>query len=545
MLNTSNTLLSIRLSSAANRFVYYVRKLPLLGKVFPESLYGAVKAKRVVTVLAWVLIVCWGLLNKLLYAGWFVALPAFLWVKLHGDASAVADADGLRMFLHIFLWFSFVSAGVSMTTALEPKREKWIAVKLMRMAPAAYMHTHFVYKYVTYFVFYVPVLMVLMALLGGAAWTGLVLAATVTLWRVLCEYLHLWLFSKTGIILIRNNVIVWLVIGASFLLAYLPFLVKGMPLAGDVLLMWPVTMLIWGAGAVAARGLARYPDYRSAVDAAAKRDDPLLDIGRLMADAQRASVETGSEDYGMAGDLDGGASKGKGKGEGYAYLNNLFFARHRKLIAVPAYRRLAFAAGAAVAGLLLVQVIARSFDMSVSVEPAHILPLLPLAMSVYAIGERVCRAMYYHCDGSMMRHAFYRRAAIRHYRLRLVRLIGYNLAAGAALSLALTSVVWFTGGAPLADYMWLWISVLSLAVFFSVHHLAMYYLLQPYTTELNVRSPLYYVIVYAVSILCGISVVLRPAPMVYGLAVFAAAFGYAVISLVLVRRYGHRTFRVK
>lgn len=538
MLKTSNTLLSIRLSSAVNRFVFYVRKLPLVGKVLPESLYGAAEAKRTATVLAWVLIVFWGLLAKLLYAGLFAALPAVLWVKLHGEA----DEAMLRMFLHIFLMLSFLSAGVSMATVLEPKREKWIAVKLMRMAPAAYMRTHFVYKYGSFFVFYVPVLMLLIALLGGAPWTGVLLAATLALWRVACEYAHLWLFARTGKILVRDNVIVWLVIGASFLLAYLPFLVKEMPLVGDVLLLWPVMLIVWAAGIAAARGLARYPDYRGVVDAAAKRDDPLLDMARLMTEAQIASVKTDGEDYRVKGELAGGA----GRGEGYVYLNNLFFARHRKLTIVPVCRRLAFAAGLAVAGLVLLPAIERSFEVALALKPAHVMPYLPLAMSVYAVGERVCRALHYHCDASLMRYAFYRGAAIRHYRLRFVRLAGCNLAAGAGLAAALGLVIAAAGGgAPLAEYVWLGVSVLSLALFFTVHHLAVYYLLQPYTTELNIRNPLYFVVHYVVSILCGLCFVLRPDPAVFGLVLLAISAVCAVVSLLLVQRFGSRTFRLK
>ena len=99
----------------------------------------------------------------------------------------------------------------------------------------------------------------------------------------------------------------------------------------------PVCIVITAGGLFAAIKLARYSGYRGVVDAASKRDDPLLDLGRMMTDAQKKSVKSKDSDYTV--NLN---QKGKLKTkEGYAYLNALFFLRHRSLISSPVNKRLA------------------------------------------------------------------------------------------------------------------------------------------------------------------------------------------------------------
>jgi hypothetical protein len=541
MLRTADILLSIRLSSAANRIIYYARRLPLVGRAVPEWLYGDRDLKKAFTVLAWIAIIAGHLLGKAIYLGLFAALPALAW------PAAEAGEDRLRLFVHIFLWLSFVSAGVAMATALEPKREKWVAVKLMRMAPGAYMRTHFAFKYTLYFLTYVPNLMLFVGVMGGPPPMGVLLAAAATGWRLVCEYAHLQLFARTGKIVIRDNVLVWTVIGISCAAAYLPLTGAGWAPVVGVLLKWPAAGFLAAAGAAAAFGLARYPRYREAVDAAARRDDPMLDFGRMMAEAREAGMRSDVRPHGIP--LDAAAvSPGEpeaGGGTGYAFLNRLFFARHRKFLARPVWRRVALSAGLAAAGLAAFGLSGDRLRALAVWETDVLAPYVPVFMSLYAIGEAVCRAMFYHCDRPLMRYGFYRRAAAVHFRIRLVRLAGCNLAAGAALALAAAAVQAASGRVPARDMLLLAGLVLMLSVLFSVHHLAMYYLLQPYTTELNVRNPFFVLASAAVTGLCWACVFIRPSAAALAAASAVAAAAYGIAALFLVHRLGIRTFRVK
>lgn len=534
MLRTFNTMLAIRTSSAANRFIYYAQKLPLIGRRIPDTVYANQHIKKTVTVISLILNVLWGLLSKLLYTGLLVYLPAVAWNR------SLPQEYQLLLFLHIFLLLSFVVAGGINASVLEPKREKYIAVKLMRLSPATYMRTSLSYRYCTHFVYYVPALLLFTSLLGASITQALALTAAVTLWRVFCEYMHLKLFEKIGIVLIRSNLIVWLTIGLGFTAAYAPLLLNWTPNSGSLLIGFPAVLVIAALGIFAAVRLARYPDYRTAVDSATKRDDPLLDIGHMMSNAQKTSVRSKDTDYAL---MTIQADEFKAK-EGYAYLNALFFVRHRSLITQPVYNRLAIIGVLGVAGIVFAALDSQR-AAHLSSNLGIVLPFLALILNFLTVGDRVCRAIFYNCDLSLLRYSFYRNAANRHFPIRLNRITGLNLAIAAALGAALTLIALAAGAELNLELLLLWVCLLVLSVFFSVHHLLMYYIFQPYSTELNVKNPFFYVVNMVVSAVCGMSIVVKAPALPFTVTVVIVTLVYLAAAFILVRRFGHRTFRVK
>lgn len=531
MLKTLNTLLAIRTSVAVNLFVYYIRKLPLLGRLITDRFYANLKLKKTLTAITIVFILLWGVVSKLLYVGLMAYWPV--------SALGSAQEDKLLLFLHIFVLLSFVVAGVSSATVLEPKREKYIAVKLMRMSASRYMKASLGYRYSMFFVAFVPALLVFAPRLGATVPQVVLLAASVTMWRIFTEYVHLKLFDKTGMVLVKNNLAVWLTIGLGYAAAYLPLLLHRAPGGERLLLGLPSALAVLALGLLAAVRLARYSGYREIVDAATKRDDPLLDIGRMVAEAQVADVRTREDDY-ISPAADGGKLH---RNEGYAYLNALFFSRHRRLIYQPIYKRMALIGGLTAAGAAFVLLFRQLAD---GLHWGALFPYMPIVLYFLSTGERACRAMFYNCDLSLLRHSFYRNAAGRHFRIRLFRIAGLNLAVAAALGIGTTVVSAASGGtAWSAELLLLWIYALSLSVFFSVHHLFMYYIFQPYSTELNSKNPLYHVTNTLVSMICGLSIAVRAPAPAYAAAALVLALVYLCIALVLVPKLGRRTFRVK
>jgi hypothetical protein len=229
--------------------------------------------------------------------------------------------------------------------------------------------------------------------------------------------------------------------------------------------------------------------------------------------------------------------------EGYAYLNEIFFARHASLIREPIMKRLVIigVAGAVGAAAFLLQDKLQSFAWSVSLLPAFLI----MGMHFLSVGEKLCKAMFYHCDMSMARYSFYRAAAYKHFKLRLGRVLGMNLLLAAAFCVAITVVATAAGHALDGEMALLWLGVVALSVFFSVHHLFMYYIFQPYSTELNVKNPLYYVVNLVVSSLYSISIIFRVSIELFAVLWGCLALIYMCAALLAVRKYGTRTFRVK
>ncbi len=535
MFRTVNTLLSIRTSTTVNLLFYYIQKLPLMGKLIKESAYANLKLKKTISVIAVLLTLLWGFMTRLAYVGILVYLPV---VSL---GAGVTEDQTLRQFVHILAMISVLVASVSSVTVLEPKREKYVAVKLMRLSPTRYMKASLGYRYVTFFIYLLPVLLLFSTRVGGTAAQAVLLAALITLWRIVAEYAHLKLFEKTGLVLVTHNAIVWSVIALGYAAAYVPLLFQWAPPTETVLLSWPTCLVIAAGGLWAAVRLARYSKYREAVDAATKRDDPLLNLGKMMSEAEKKSVRVKDSDY----KVESGQQNKLESKKGYAYLNALFFVRHRSLIRGPVNKRLTLIGAAAVVGVILM-LLFREQVQQFGWGMERVFPFLALVMYFMAVGEKICKTMFYNCDLSLLRYSYYRHAAYAHFRIRFGKMLGMNLSIAAALGASLTAIAASAGGEWFSrDLLLLWICVVSLSVFFTVHHLFMYYIFQPYSTELNVKNPLYYLLNMAVSSACGLSLVLRVPSSRLTAVIFTVTVVYLLLAIVLVRRYGHRTFRVK
>ena len=59
--------MQIAFAERINKFIYTVRRIPVIGKCIPEELYARVSLKRVLAVLAAIRSVLGDMINKLLY----------------------------------------------------------------------------------------------------------------------------------------------------------------------------------------------------------------------------------------------------------------------------------------------------------------------------------------------------------------------------------------------------------------------------------------------------------------------------------------------
>lgn len=529
------TILAMQTSSMVNMLVYYVCKLPFMRKLIPMNFYANRKMKKMIATLVWIIILVGRFVLSTAYVGLILYLPVVQFGEtLSGEAQ-------LQQFIHLFFLISFVVSGVSSAAMLEPKRGKYIAIKLMRMSPVRYMKTILSYKYVMYFVYLLPPLLLFGSILGGSVTQLVWLTLSATLWRVLWEYLHLKLFVKMSIVLIRKTLLVWLVVIFGYAAAYLPLLFQSIPITGAIVSSFPVMTLILAVGLFAAIQLARYPDYRSVVDAATKRDDPLLNIGQMVTDVNKASVESKDRDYVT---VEKDADKLQSK-KGYAYLNALFFARHRSLINRPVNIRFAIIGIIGLAGVIG----SLTFDQMADFLKTNwgvAIPALVLIMLYLSVGEKMCKALFYHCDLSLLRYTFYQKASFQHFRIRLYKVMGQNISIGAVLGATLTLNILAAGGEVFSqDVLALWICTLSLSVFFSIHHLFMYYIFQPYTSELNVKNPYYHMVSIVVGAACGLSLFIRIPSHIFTIFVLALTLLYFILAFSLIRKVGSRTFRVR
>ena len=192
-----------------------------------------------------------------------------------------------------------------------------------------------------------------------------------------------------------------------------------------------------------------------------------------------------------------------------------------------------------------------------SPETAEVFDMVPLSLPYCVfflyfmdnnVGTRICKAMFYNCDLAMLKYPWYRRedVVLKNFLLRFTRLGGTMLALSGAVCVMFTVLTLCAGGRPpVGEYLIFLAAILCLGVFFAVHCLGMYYLFQPYTSDLQVKNPFFSGINLAVYIVCYACIQIKSTPSWFALLVLAVTVVYCAVILTLVYRRSPRTFRVK
>jgi len=288
--------------------------------------------------------------------------------------------------------------------------------------------------------------------------------------------------------------------------------------------------------------LARYDHYPSAVNVMNGKENlsaDITDADITFGDVKLNDKETSDEAVKAT------AVTGK---SGYDLLNALFVNRHRRILVRPVRIQtliiwLVFA----------VFVVLRIAFPKVAFSFGELLPdMMPsLVFACYLCNqsvERACRAMFYNCDIAMLRYGFYRapKVVLQGFGARLKTMLRLNSVTifslcGCVLGLA---VLCRSDTTPWAMAMYV-LGLCSVMVMFTVHHLFMYYVFQPYTTDLNVRNPFFKIgngIIYFISYIC---LETRVNVRVFAPVALGVSLLYTAIALLCVYKFSPKTFRVK
>lgn len=161
-------------------------------------------------------------------------------------------------------------------------------------------------------------------------------------------------------------------------------------------------------------------------------------------------------------------------------------------------------------------------------------------------GAIVTQAMFYNCDHAMLTYNFYRepKVLLNLFKKRLITVIKINLVPALALAIGMSILLFLSGATLNINYITIPVFIIILSIFFSVHYLAIYYLLQPYNKDMQVKkvsyslvSILVYFVSYSIKDVVMSSVMFSIVGILFTLV-------YIVISLFLVYKIAPKTFKL-
>ena len=518
----STFFLSFRLKNAyrVNSILYSLKQLPIIKRILPEKLYGVRGLK---------------ILGNIISAIWefiMIFLGKFLYIALMIAAMlGIYQTNSAATFLHIF-FFLTICGGLMNTYLFDTTKDKYYAMFLMNMDAKEYTISNYLYQMIKVLICFLPFTCFYGMSVGLPLWITILCPIFVMMVKTFINSLSLIDFKCTKKVNNENlpTSVVWILLLVLLVCAYaLPYISIVMP-TWMFLIFFGLSL---GLGIFGFYQIFHFPYYRFLYKQLLTNAPLVIDQTSIRRDASLSQIE-----------LDTSLNSTK---EGFSYFHELFVKRHRKILTKAIKKQTIVLVGIAIVMSFLVKV-----NASVASTTNHLmlvfLPYFVFIMYMLNRGTTLTQAMFMNCDHAMLSYRIYRKpnVILGLFKERLKTLIGLNLIPATVIGFTLALLLFLSGGTSnVYNYFVLFFSILAMSVFFSVHYLVMYYLLQPYNVHTEMKSSTYSVVQGVTYFVCYYMMQLRLPTFYFGLSVSAFCILYSLLSLWFAYRLAPKTFKLR
>lgn len=509
-----------------NATMYNLRKLPGLKRVITTEVFGSTKVMRLVSIIGVLRKIFLPLISQTIYLMfiYFMSLESMNHV-------------GSTAFLMDLIIFTVTFGVFFNNMILVPTREKYFAIHLLRVDARKYAHYCLMNKSIEVIVSSTVILSILSLVIHIPLYYSLIYASFYFFTKLLSTYLLGKYYEKKGISLVSvipytitiGVLSLGIAVGANYLMISHALVVPEWIVAVVAVLFALLTPMIY---VVVFKQRFFYAYYKTQVT-----KEILFGNANAAAKAQHDYVaKTIKYD-----------SKLQTKKTGYTMFNDLFEMRHKKVMFETSIRIsliLAALFSVAVASVYFLPL----YKMQISEMVKTLVGYIFLIMLYINRGAKITQVMFINCDVSMLRYRFYRKptVVIQMFTRRLKTLIKINALPGFIISVGFVALLYLTNHqTEMFHLIILFLLINVLSVFFSVHWLAMYYLLQPYDETFQVKSIVYLLVTgggYGFFFVAGKNLLMLSQ---YVLITLIFCLVYCVIALLLVYRFAPKTFRIR
>lgn len=517
---------SLKNTYRVNSIIYSLKQIPLIKKLIPGKAYQSRGLKVFANVLFWIWEVLSAFLGKFLYFLLMFALPLG-WYQLQGEAEAAA-------FLHLLIMLSAIGAFAN-TYMFNPTKDKYYAMIQLGMDARGYTLVNYFYEIVRLLLGFSVFGILFGRSAGLPIWECVLIPLFVAGVKLIYAAAELHLYEHNKNITSENSLGVarWVLMGVLLLTGY------GLPALG---LMLPRAVSLGIMGVVIVAGLLSLRKIFTFLQYHAMYKEILFGAMVFLDPNVQKDMQRKHDQKNISVDADIFSNK-----KGFDYLNELFIKRHRKILWKSA-KRIAIVAAVIFAGLAVLVLAMPEERAEVNELVMTFLPYFVFIMYILNRGTGFTRALFVNCDHSLLTYSFYKqpKMILKLFRIRLWEIMKVNLLPAAVVGGGLAFLLFVSGGTDNpVNYAIIVVSVLCMSIFFSVHYLTLYYMLQPYNAGTEIKSGTYQLIMAVTYIVCYVMMQLRLPTFVFGLCTIAFCILYSVIACLLVYKVAPRTFRIR
>lgn len=513
---------SLKNTYRVNSILYSLKQIPLLKKLLPQTLYQVRGLKISANVLSAVWEVISVFLGKLLYFVTMVTGVGFLY----------KTAAPEQVFFHILLFLTIIGSFAN-TYLFNPSRDKYYAMILMRMDAKEYALVNYGYALLKVFVGFLLCGLLFGLMQGVAVWQCLLIPFFVVGLKLTMAAASLYRYEKTGKTTNENGLSKYAWIGMVFLLAA----AYGLPAFGVVVPSAAVTALMLLSlllGGVALYKIVTFREYREMYQ-------------QILAQSMQQMDTAKDKSKQMTQKIISADASITSRRKGFEYLNELFIKRHQKIL-WKSSKRIAGICLCLILGILLAFYLAPEIKEKANELLLSFLPYFVFIMYAINRGTGFTKALFMNCDHSLLTYSFYKQPhlVLKLFRIRLREIIKINLLPAFVIGAGLALLLYASGGTEhWLNYGVLFVSILSMSMFFSVHYLTIYYLLQPYNAGTEMKSGTYQMVLSATYFVCFFLMQLQMPTFIFGVLCISFCVLYCIVACILVYRFSPKTFRLR
>ncbi len=526
MIKTLKLSFALKNTYRVNSIIYSLKQIPLIKKLIPGHAYQIRGFKVFANVISWIWEVLSVFLGKLIYFLTMIVGAASLYHVSEGKEPA--------LFLHVFIFLSVIGAFAN-TYMFNPSKDKYYAMILLGINAKEY-------TLVNYFFAILKLLLgfglfgVLFGLGAGlSVWECILIPLFVASVKLVYAAAELREYERTQKVTSENKLGVarWIVMFVLLAITYgLPAIDVMLPHTVSVGVLCVGTLL----GVMSLRKIIVFSQYRPMYQEILTDAMAMLDPSAQKAVQQKYDHKNISTDTSISSDK-----------KGFEYLNELFIKRHRRILWNSAIK-ITVGAAAVFAIVLIVFAFEPGTKAEMNEMLLNFLPYFVFVMYLLNRGTGFTRALFMNCDHSLLTYSFYKKPGLilRLFRIRLKEIIKINLLPAVVIGSGLAILLFASGGTenPL-NYLVLLVSIVCLSIFFSVHYLTLYYLLQPYNAATEMKSGTYQVLLSVTYLVCYFMIQLKLPTLAFGLATILFCVVYCGVACLLVYKIAPKTFRLR
>ena len=535
MIRNFNILLKLEFTTDFNRLIYRLKRLPIVKMIIPQSFYANNLLKMVLYVLSIGLRIFSNLMNMVLYGMFFYGIAFAFFFPGVFEGNMPEPLVFRTYFITIFIGVTCIVSPVMRFHFLpEGKYDAIYLLDCLRMNARVIANTCYIQRYL------VDVVKFILFFVVCVSFDWITYLDAVSLLLLMSG--SRWLFNQINILYSSDQLffekkdkgiyIVLVIIGIFVAIA-----------VTKVTYELPVVVIYaFGILTNALAILLYYTKYRSA-----NLYILLRIVVHKMINPLASSTKSVERDSVKILDKDIEVKETVHTQQGFALFNALFFERHRSYLIKPIRITTLITLGVVVVlslamlGVEELRSLAHSFFDN---------QLASLMLMVYYSNsaKKICQAMFFNCDSSMLVYRFYRKKEnlLMNFMMRLKTLLLYHLIPALTMGLGIVLIMFVSKyNVSFVIYISVFLAVVFMNLIFCIHSLVLYYLLQPYNLQME-KVGFTYRIATSVTYILVYSIDRMEIPVVwfsFGLIAFFVV--YVVLAAILVYKVAPKTFRLR